>query len=146
MFTSDRDNNWTGLARISLTYLLASLFCALFGAVYEIFSHEVYSYFMLYAFVFPLTFGTLPFLVLSLSRIRQPDTVSRCLYHSGISAWTVGSLFQGALEIYGTGNKLTIVYWIVGGIFVLTGAVRYFVGGRGFSGRGACCQEGNQSI
>ena len=33
-------------------YLLSTVICALFGAVYELFSHEVYSYYMIYAFAF----------------------------------------------------------------------------------------------
>lgn len=48
--------------KTALYYLFISLFCILFGAVYELFSHEVYSYFMLYAFVIPLGGGALPFL------------------------------------------------------------------------------------
>lgn len=47
--------------KTALYYLFISLFCILFGAVYELFSHEVYSYFMLYAFVIPLGGGALPF-------------------------------------------------------------------------------------
>ena len=43
-------------------------YSAVLGAVYELFSHGVYSYFMLYAFLFPLAGGALPLLALSLSR------------------------------------------------------------------------------
>lgn len=106
-------------------YLLISMFCILFGAVYEYFSHEVYSYFMLYAFVFPLAGGALPFFAMAFCRIPMPNRASRNLYHSGIAALTIGSLFEGVLEIYGTTNRLVSVYWILGILFVLTSVFIY---------------------
>jgi len=107
-------------------YLLVSIVCAAFGAIYELFSHEVYSYFMLYAFLFLLIGGTLPFFVLACSRVRLPDEIACGLYHAGIAALTVGSLFTGVLDIYGTTNRLTAVYWIVGAGLVVLGAGKYF--------------------
>ena len=103
--------------------MLVSLFCALFGAVYERFSHGVYSFYMIYAFVFPLAGGTLPFLAISLFRKRYPGAVARNLYHSGVATLTVGSIVQGVLAIYGTTNRLTGLYWIVGVILVVSGIV-----------------------
>lgn len=104
---------------------MISISCAAFGAVYELFSHEVYSYFMLYAFLFPLIGGTLPFFILACSRVRLPDAIACKLYHAGIAALTVGSLFTGVLEIYGTTNRLTAVYWIVGAVLAAGGAGKY---------------------
>ena len=46
------------------TYLLCMVLCALFGAVYERFSHGVWSCFMVYAFAFPLLLGLMPFFLL----------------------------------------------------------------------------------
>lgn len=116
MSTSDINRmNKTG--KTALCYLFISLFCILFGAVYELFSHGVYSYFMLYAFVIPLVGGTLPFFSMALSRAPIPNRVSLNLYHSGIAALTIGCLFQGALEIYGTTNRLVSVYWVLGTLF-----------------------------
>lgn len=91
-------------------YLLASLFCAFFGAVYEAFSHEVYSGYMLNAFAFPLAGGALPFMAKSLSGRRFPGRLSGSLYHCGIATLTVGSIMTGVLEIYGTTNGLVNVY------------------------------------
>ncbi len=54
LFTSVIDKNGKKSGRTSLNYLWISLFCLLFGAVYELFSHGVYSMYMIYAFVFPL--------------------------------------------------------------------------------------------
>ena len=118
-------------AKTGFVYLFVSLFCILFGAVYEHFSHEVYSYFMLYAFIFPLVGGTLPFFGIAFCRMPIPNRASCNLYHSGIAALTTGSLFQGALEIYGTTNRLVKIYWWIGTAFVLAGIVFYIVCIRG---------------
>lgn len=118
------------MAKTGFIYLFISLFCVLFGAVYEIFSHEVYSYFMLYAFVFPLVCGALPFFGMAFCRIPVPGRASQSLYHSGIAALTMGSLFEGALEIYGTSNRLILVYWILGVGFLLLGLILYAAGNR----------------
>lgn len=103
-------------AKIAFKYLLVSLLCALFGAVYEVFSHGVYAYGMLYAFAIPLLGGVLPSLLFALCGKRLPREASRLLWAFGVSALTVGSLFHGALQIYGTASELTVVYWIIGGL------------------------------
>ena len=54
MYISDIEAAAKRASRTAFVYLLVSLFCALFGAVYEVFSHEVYSFYMIYAFAFPL--------------------------------------------------------------------------------------------
>ena len=118
------------MAKTGFVYLFISLFCVLFGAVYEYFSHDVYSYFMLYAFVFPLAGGALPFFGLAFCSLPPPDRVSCNLYHSGIAALTVGSLFEGVLEIYGTTNRLVLVYWTLGVGFLLLGLILYGIGRR----------------
>ena len=61
MFTSDIKDPHAKMEKTGFIYLFVSLFCVLFGAVYEYFSHEVYSYFMIYAFVIPQVGGVLPF-------------------------------------------------------------------------------------
>ncbi len=108
---------------------LAALFCILFGAVYELFSHDVFSYFMLYAFCFPLVLGTLPMLLMYMARFRHiPSRVVLNLYNSAIATLTFGSLFEGVLEIFGTMNDLTIVYWIVGFALIFVSVILYIVG------------------
>ena len=119
MFTSDIDKNRRTSQRTALVYLLASIFCALFGAVYEYFSHEVYSPYMLYAFAFPLVLGCLPFLIFSyFGEALYPPLFARQLYHSGIATLTVGSIFVGVLEIYGTTNSLSVIYFAAGVMLV----------------------------
>lgn len=122
MYTSDTDTNARRAAKTAFVYLLLSLFLVLFGAVYEVFSHEVYSFYMLYAFVFPLAGGVLPFSILCLRGAnRYPPVGARRLYHCGIATLSAGSVMQGVLEIYGTTNTLVQWYWIMGaGLTVLS--------------------------
>lgn len=71
--------------------------------------------YMIYAFLFPLAGGCLPFL--ALSRSRHPVRLSRAavsLWNGGIAWLCVGSLMEGILEIYGTTNQLVWIYLIVG--------------------------------
>ena len=104
-------------------YLYAAIFCAFFGAVYEYFGHGVYSYFMLYAFAFPLLLGALPAILYAL-RDSTPR-VSRKLWGAGVATLTVGALFRGVLDIYGTTNALGRVYWFAGaGLLVLAAFLR----------------------
>ena len=117
------DNKKRQAVRIAGNYIAASLLCALFGAVYELFSHEVYSYSMIYAFVIPLAGGALPFLAVAMGHIgRFPGRISRSLYHAAITTFTIGSIMKGVLEIYGTTSALLPAYWIAGGLLT-AGAV-----------------------
>ena len=107
------------------THLLGNLagtvFLALFGAVYEMFSHGVYSYWMLYAFAIPLMLGVIPYTVLLIRR-KFPQRTFLRLWSAAIAAFSVGCAFQGALEIYDTTNRLAIIYPIAGGL-LLTAAL-----------------------
>ena len=105
--------------RIAYRSLLVTILCAVFGAIYELFSHGVFAYGMLYAFAVPLLGGLLPAMILIKHRIKLPPGRSVLLWNFGISALTVGCLFQGALEIYGTTSRLTFVYWLIGGVCML---------------------------
>ena len=119
MFASPVEAAQDARERIAFRYLLVTIFTALFGAVYELFSHGVYAYGMLYAFAFPLLGGILPALVFLKRGIKLPSDTALQLWHFGISALTVGSLFSGALKIYGTTSRLPAVYWLAGGACLL---------------------------
>lgn len=117
--------------KTAFVYLLASLFCILFGAVYETFSHEVYSYYMIYAFVFPLVGGTLPFLAMALFKVKEyPGSFAGLLYHAGIATLTVGSVLRGVLDIYGTSKRLLNIYWILGIVLTVIGAILMIAKGK----------------
>lgn len=110
-------------AKTALVYLLLTIFCALFGAVYELLSCEVYSFFMLYAFLVPLLGGALPYVLLSLrKKARSSRPFSAFCLHAGNATLTVGSIVGGVLEMYGTSNRLAALYWWVGAaLWVLAG-------------------------
>ncbi|MBQ7849657.1 MAG: hypothetical protein IJ343_08060 [Clostridia bacterium] len=97
------------------------------GAVYEVFSHGVWSGWMVYAFLFPLVLGALPFCALALRGRPLPCQWTRNLLHAGVATLTVGSFMEGVLAIYGTTNQLTFVYWIVGSGLVLGGFLLSFL-------------------
>ncbi len=116
-------NDRREIALMGLRYLMASVGCALFGAVYEAFSYGVYSYGMIYAFAFPLCGGALPCLTLAFMSRRLPGSGALRRYGAGIATWTVGAMVQGALEIYGTSNRLTQLYWYAGALLVISGLI-----------------------
>ena len=118
---SDIKKNRREIEKIVFNYLLVTIFCAAFGAGYEWFSHGVFSYYMLYAFMIPLLGGVIPFYCALYFGGKFYGRMARRFHHFGISTLTVGCIFCGVLEIYGTTNRLTILYFIVGGIFVLLG-------------------------
>ena len=125
MSTSATARKLSPLQKLILVDLIAALVCALFGAVYERFSHGVYSYRMIYAFAFPLLLGVLPLYLIEALRPPLPGSLRWGLYHAGIATLTVGSLISGALEIYGTSSPLTFVYWIVGEALTLLGGLLF---------------------
>ena len=98
------------LLKTAIIYLFASLFTALFGAVYEIFSHGVYSYFMIYAFAVPLVLGTLVYLAAAFLGKGAPGDKAQLFYHPFVTALTVGCIFKGVLDIYGTTSRLLVIY------------------------------------
>ncbi len=108
-------------------YLLATLFTALFGAVYEHFGHGVYSYYMIYAFAFPLALGVVPFMMIGLFELIIPSTASARLWGYGVSTLTVGSIMKGILDIYGTTNKLIIVYPVAAAVLLVSAVVSQIV-------------------
>ncbi len=100
-------------------------FFAVFGAVYEAFSHEVYSYFMMYSFMIPLAGCSLLYSILAVRGIILSRTFCD-LWEAGIMSLTLGSVFQGVLEIYGTTNRLIWVYPAAGALLMAAAACTLF--------------------
>ncbi len=117
LYISDKE-----LLKNTAIHIITALFTALFGAVYEHFSHEVYSYYMIYAFAFPLAMGAFPYIVMILKR-KHPSVTAVSLWNSSIAAFTVGCIFKGVLDIYGTTNRLIIVYPATGIILGIAAVV-----------------------
>ncbi len=93
-------------------------FLALFGAIYESFSHGVTSYYMIYAFAIPLIMGVLPYEVM-LIKNKFPGKTFANIWNTAIATFSIGCVFNGVLEIYGTTNKLIIVYPVAGAVLIL---------------------------
>ena len=126
MFTSDKAASEKEYSAVTGAYLLSALGCAIFGEVYELFSHEVWSCFMIGAFALPLLLGAVPFFLMQKRGKPFPGRAAE-LVHAGVAALTVGSILQGALEIYGTSNPLTAAYWVAGGTLTATGWLLTFI-------------------
>ena len=106
-------------------YLLAALFVALFGAVYEYFGHGVYSYFMIYAFAIPFVFGAVPFMAIGLFEVIIPSETTVKLWGYGVATLTIGAMMRGVLDIYGTTNKLMIVYPVAAVVLIIAAMVKH---------------------
>lgn len=124
---SDIKRSKKEIEKIVFLYLAGTVFCAVFGAVYECFSHEVFSYYMLYAFGIPLLGGAMPLYSVQYFQRKIPGSRARLFQYFGIATLTVGCIFQGALEIYGTTNRLTVLYMIVGSAFLFIGGLMYLL-------------------
>ena len=90
-----------------MKYFAASIAIAIAAAVYGLFSHGVYSYFMIYAFMIPLLGGALPHLI---AAMKGMDIDAKDTQLAVIVTLTAGSILKGVLDIYGTTNRLLIVY------------------------------------
>ena len=117
MYTSD-----ISLKRNLLGNIAGTAFLALFGAVYELFSHEVYSYYMIYAFSIPLILGVFVYSIM-LIKNKRPRSIFPKLWNSATATLSVGCVFKGVLDIYGTTNSLIIAYPIAGSALLLAGAI-----------------------
>lgn len=114
------------MRRTSLIFLCVTLFCGLFSAVYEHFSHNVYSNYMVYLFMFPLFGGVLPYAVFGLvPKTKCPSPISARIFNSGVAALTVGSCVKGVLDIYGTTSSYQPIYWVIGMVLTALGFAIY---------------------
>ena len=114
------------LAQIRDRWLLATAGTVFFAAVYECFSHQVYSRAMILAFLYPLLGGFIPATLLMLMKAElQPGEWTRSFWGAGIAALTLGSLFRGVLEIYGTTSRLSVIYPVLGWTLLASGLISW---------------------
>ena len=108
-------------------FLILSIVCLAIGIIYETFSHNVYSAFMLGAWAIPLIMGViLPMILLKL-KLKMPTYLENELWNLSIATLTFGSFFNGFLEIYGTTNQKIFIYWLVGGTFFVISFLKYLI-------------------
>lgn len=125
MFTSVTEAARRRVLRHAAGELGAAAFCAVFGMIYELFSHEVYSYWMIYAFMFPLAAG-LALLIMALVCRRPPARKFLNTFNSASAAFTLGSIAAGVVAIYGSTNVLVKVYPALGALMLLI-SVFFFI-------------------
>ena len=83
---------------------------------------------MLLAFLYPFIGGIIYiFLARNLDCRSKAFSMADNLFTTGIATFTVGSLFMGVLDIYGTTNKLTIIYKLVGSLSLSLGIVLFLL-------------------
>lgn len=104
-----------------MKYFAASIVIAVAAAVYGLFSHGVYSYYMTYAFMIPLLAGALPHLLTALKGSDQKTMLTGLndVQLAFVATLTAGSLLKGVLDIYGTTNRLLIAYPVMAAIILV---------------------------
>ena len=112
------------------SYLAVSFLCCLFGFIYEMFSHGVLSFCMIFCFLPTLLLGVVPFLIIYFTGKGFPGRLAYNLYNSGVAALTAGLIFSGVLQIYGTTNRLGAVYYIAAALFIASGLICWLYGAK----------------
>ena len=128
MFTLESNKN--SLRIRVLIYTGITLFIALFGAVYEQFSHNVHTAYMWFAWAWVLGFGLIPYLLLYLLPIKKmPGQITECVYNLGVAMITVRSIYIGVILIYNTtGDNMVLAYTIVAIVCLVGGLLLYTIG------------------
>ncbi len=113
-----------------LIYLGITAFIALFGFVYEQFSHNVHTFYMWFAWIWVLGFGFIPYLLFYLLPIKRvPGLVSESVYNFGVAMITFRSIYKGVIIIYNTtGDDMIIAYTIISIVSLVGGALLYAIG------------------
>ena len=126
--------SWKSLLPITLT----TVFVFVFAKIYGIFSHGVSSAFMSYAFLLPLSLIFLPKLLNLCTGNRLWNgsleteegekklflsSLASFLWKSGVAVLTVGSLYKGVLDIYGTSGSFEWVCPVVGILALIAGGI-----------------------
>ena len=106
-----------------MAYLISFIFVLLFGQIYEIFSHNVYSNFMMFACIIPVI-GLIITSIIYLSRIKS-SSKGRLFIGLSLITLTIWMIINGVLEIYGTTNKLVNIYPIITIILILIALISF---------------------
>ena len=126
MSTSVIENEKKQALKRAKIYIPITLFCILFGWVYEMYSFGVYSNYMIYAFIFPLIGGIIFWLLIGTSKkIIYINKILINSHSASIATFTFGFIFKGVLDIYGTTSNLCNIYWIVGITFACVAVISY---------------------
>ena len=115
-----------------LIYIGVTIFCVIFGLIYEYFSHNVLSYSMLYGFMWPLFGGVVFYAVWTgiyfLFKIKYtPSIWTSYAYNAGLATLTVGCYFHGIVEISGRTSESHDVYYTIIGVILLSAAAIFLI-------------------
>lgn len=117
--------------RQAIIYICIALFCGLFSAVYEHFSHGVRSNYMVWLFAFPALLGALPCTVIGLlQNLPLPSRQAAGAWDCGIMTLALGSCVRGVLDIYGTSSGYIAFYLPAGLVLLGAGSLLYLRGVR----------------
>ena len=114
MSTSAADLN----RRTGKRYLILTIFCCLFSGVYELFSHHVFSLWMISLPFVTLLLGVIPFFTL---KKWIPDGWARQCWHCGVITFLVGNCLTGIFEIAGIHMPYTVYFLSAAGFLLLLG-------------------------
>ena len=113
------------IKKIKNRYFIGSICTLIFGLIYECFSHNVISNYMIFAFIIPLM-GYILYLLVDRGIIKNKiNNISDKLFGYSIITFTFGSIIKGVLDIYGTTNGKVYVYLIVGIVLLISSIVSY---------------------
>ena len=83
---------------------------------------------MVYAFLFPLLFGRFFWEAVSARSLTPKNTVLFLFAeNASVASLTIGFLVKGILEIYGTTNYLSPLYFVVGITLAVISAIAWFL-------------------
>ncbi|MDN5835678.1 MAG: hypothetical protein L0H36_03515, partial [bacterium] len=75
-----------------IIYIAITLFCGVFSFVYELFSHGIYSMFMVYLFTIPLALGVIPELICKyVPKFRADSAWARLMQNFAVATLATGS-------------------------------------------------------
>ena len=113
----------------SLRYLAVSLVLILFGMIYEHFSHEVYSPWMVGLCAVPLLTGALPAMAIACLKVNVSWSASQ-LWACAVLTLTLGCCFAGVLEIYGTTSPWLPWFFVLSGALMVCSVLSQYLGRR----------------
>ncbi|MBP5574614.1 MAG: hypothetical protein J6X50_02585 [Bacilli bacterium] len=111
-------------------YVGLTILTALFGIIYENYSHNVFNADMSFAWAWLLGFGVGVYTLLTFLPIEiVPGTIPSSIYNFGVGMITVRSIFIGIIEIYGNAGvakeELLMAYLVIFHVFLISGLLMY---------------------
>ena len=115
---------------ILLAYVGITAFVALFGSVYEQFSHGVDTPYMWFAWVWVLGFGLIPHALLYFLPIKYvPGILSGSIYNLGVAMITTRSIYAGVVTIANQPNDVWVLTYLIIAIILLAAGVILYAAG-----------------